>query len=197
MHVGLRYGFRMRTAPALVLAGITLLALVGCVPDDDPVIPDPLPSSTPIFASDEEALAAAEEAFAAYVAAVDAILADGGNDSARLESVATEEVVSQDEEGFAETRDLQHRSTGQTVFDSLTLQQFDGFATDGVGVVTVYVCEDFSGKDVLNAQGESVVAPDRRTRWPLMVGFDLKQTGSSKLLVSSVEDWTGADFCAD
>jgi hypothetical protein len=187
----------MRTAPALVLLGVVLLALTACVPDGDPVIPDPLPTSTPIFASDEEALAAAEEAFAAYLEVVDAILADGGIDSDRLATVATEDVVTQDEEGFAETRDLQHRSTGATAFDSLTLQQFDGFAADGVGVVTVYVCEDFSGKDVLDAQGQSIVAPDRRTRWPLVVGFDSKSSHEPELLVSSVEDWTGADFCVD
>ncbi len=67
---------RMRR-PVVTLA-VLLLVLTGCTPGDEVVVPDPEPTVEPMFATDEEALAAAEEAYGAYLAASDASLAGGG-----------------------------------------------------------------------------------------------------------------------
>jgi hypothetical protein len=184
----------MRTAPALVVVGVALLALVGCVPDDDPVIPDPLPTSTPIFASDEEALAAAEEAYGAYLAVVDAIYADSALNSDALLEVATQEVLESEEPSILKAREAGHISTGTTMFDTMTLQFADLTGGSSEAVVGAYVCEDFSETDVVGPDGQSVVASDRQTRWPIVVILDSGPRAS--LLVSDVEDWTGDDFCA-
>ena len=61
------------SAAALAVA----LVLVGCVPTTTPASPAPRPSATPVFATEAEALAAATEAYAAYVRVSDQILADG------------------------------------------------------------------------------------------------------------------------
>src|SRR3954462_13593979 len=76
----------MRTAPLLATAAL-LLALAGCVPTDSHPTSWPHPSATPVFASDAEALAAAEKAYAAYEAAVDRSLQSISVDG--LDAVAT------------------------------------------------------------------------------------------------------------
>ena len=180
----------MRTAPALLTVLAVCLALTGCVPDDDPIVLDPEPSVSPIFESDEEALAAAEEAYGAYLAVVDQIRMDGGSNANRLEEVATDPVLSSELAGFAELVTRGHRTVGLTSYDTVSLQQFDRFAS--VAVVLIYVCEDFTAVDVVDADGVSVVGADRQLRWPLVVGFD---SNAGTLKVSTVDDWTGEDFC--
>lgn len=192
---GLHYGFRMRSAPALLIGAVVALTLVACVPEDEPVRPDPSPTAEPIFASDEEALAAAEEAFTAYLLILDTIYAEGGIDSERLLEVATEEVYLDEVPGFENYKAEGKRSTGETSFDTVTLQSADltGFSVSDA--VVIYACEDFSSTDVLNAEGTSIVSPDGRTRWPLTISFDINSESGGSLIVSSVEDWTGEDFC--
>jgi hypothetical protein len=185
----------MRTAPAFVVAALSLLALAGCVPDDDPVIPDPLPSSTPIFGSDEEALAAAEEAFTAYLAVLDQIAADGGSEPERLNEVAGVELVAHEAKAFAILSSNGQRGTGSRLFDSMTIQSTDLDQDNVDEAVIAYACEDYSATDVVDASGTSVVSPSRQLRWPLVVGFEVPQDHRAPLIVSSIEDWTGADFC--
>ena len=69
-----------RTARLLPLAVLGAALLAGCLPTDPPVTPPPTSDLEPVFASDEEALAAAEEAYGAYLAAADEILSSGGAD---------------------------------------------------------------------------------------------------------------------
>ncbi len=72
---------------ALVLVG--MLALTGCVDGDRlPTLP-PTPTSTPIFASEEEALAAAEEAYAAYLEMSNLISSEGGVEPERIAPFVT------------------------------------------------------------------------------------------------------------
>ena len=57
----------MRSALALAAVTVTVAVLLsGCVPQGPEVTPPPESSTAPIFASDEEALAAATEAYEAY-----------------------------------------------------------------------------------------------------------------------------------
>ena len=192
---GLRYGFRMRTAPALVVATLALLALAGCVPDDDPVIPGPLPSSTPIFASDEEALAAAEEALIAYYEVSDLIITEGGARPERLLEVATEAVLSNESTGYAQLIEKGWRGSGHTTVDTVSLQSFDPFAAAGSEVVTVYACVDISAFDLVDANGASVVGPGRVLRTGFEVGFESDQPSTQHLVLTRKDPWTGDDFC--
>lgn len=183
----------MRT-PALLAAALVVLTLTGCQPDDPVVIPQPEPSTTPLFASEEEALAAAEEAFAAYLAVADQIFADGGSNPERLLNVATEAALQKEMPGFDNYASEGKRSEGITTFDSTQLQSADlsGYARSGV--VVIYVCEDFSGVSVFDSAGGLITKPDRRTRWPVSVSLDVDE--DLNLKVSEVDDWTGDDFCS-
>jgi len=182
------------TASTLAVAAILLLP--GCTGDAPLVLPSPESSTAPVFASDEEALAAAEAAYGEYLRLLDEIFSDGGVGGDRLNAVAAAELVERQAVGFEEAMAAGETSFGTTTFDSMELQQYDSGAPGGDSIVTVYVCQDVSQVDVRDKQGNSVVADGRATRIPFEVAFDLSST-QSKLIVGSTEIWTGADFCND
>jgi len=195
LTAALRYGFRMRTAPALLVAALVVGTLAGCVPDDEPVRPAPSPTSSPIFESDEEALAAAVEAYGAYLAVSDSVLNDGGQAPERLLAVATEDLYQKAAEGFESFATKGWRGTGSTTFDSSVLQSYFSDAVPGEQIIAIYVCVDLSGVDVVDGDGASVVSPSRVNRSPYEVGFTAVEAGDPSLLVSSDAPWDGDDFC--
>ena len=65
----------MRAPTSIAAVALAVLLLSGCVPQQSTDTPTPEPSSTPVFATEEEALAAATAAYAAYQAGVDLALA--------------------------------------------------------------------------------------------------------------------------
>src|SRR5690606_24012229 len=96
----------MRSALALAAATVTVAVLLsGCVQQGPEVTPPPEPSTTPIFASDEEALAAATEAYEAYLAMSDLIAQEGGVNPERIESVAVRKALADALEGFSVFRE--------------------------------------------------------------------------------------------
>ena len=185
----------MRIA-ALILAAGLAITLGGCVKDDGPIVPKPLPSSTPIFASDEEALAAAEEAYGEYLGVLDEIFYDGGAKPDRLATVATDKLVQLQSDGFSRTAQKGWHSVGSTAFDSAILQSYTSNPGEGDPLISMYLCVDVSGLDVLDADGSSVVSPDRPARSPFQVTLEVRDSASPDLLVSGDEPWTGSDFCS-
>ncbi len=186
----------MRTAPALLVILALSLALTGCVPDDDPIVVDPEPSASPIFESDEEALAAAEEALVLYYETSDLVLSEGGVGSERLEFVSSAEIAASEKTSHQQMIDRGWHAVGNTQVDSITLQSFDPYADEGDETVTLYACVDVSGLDIVDTSGASVVSPTRSARTPFEIGFVLKSPGDSSNLVLSRKDaWSGDDFC--
>ncbi len=180
-------GFRMLPSAA-ALAVVMLLA--GCVPGEPVVTPEPDPDVTPVFASDEEALAAATDAYTKYLEVSDQIFADGGDDADRLRAVLTGDKLRAELSSFAEFRANGYRGTGQTSFDGATLQAHDPSALNGERIVVIYVCDDLSATDVLDAAGKSIVSEARPSRIKYEVAFDLDSAESKLLLVSSKEKWS-------
>ncbi len=68
----------MRAPTSIALVALAVLLLSGCLPPQTTVTPTPEATAAPVFASDEEALAAATAAYAAYLAMSDQIFAEGG-----------------------------------------------------------------------------------------------------------------------
>ena len=178
----------MRIAAVTLLAGAALV-LAGCVPSG-PHATSPSPSATSIFASDEEALAAAEKAYAAYLQVSDQILADGGNNPERLRPLVTQTVYSDELAGYKEFVQNGWHGVGQTTFYNFSLQSYAG--SDPNSIVSAYVCSDLSGTDVVDASGKSVVAANRPSKSPFEVQFALARRA---LVVSSTNAWTGGGIC--
>jgi hypothetical protein len=184
----------MRTAAAATALGFTLLMTAGlaaCVPDDPVGPPSPGPSGTPVFASEEEALAAAEEVYGEYLAASNDLGESGWADSTALAEFTRGDLLA-DEEGSAQERNEKGwRQIGRSTFDSFTLQQVVD-SGPGTVVITAYLCVDVTTVDVVDSSGQSVVSPERPPRQPIEVDLD-DQEGDLK--VSRSEAWSGQDFC--
>ena len=184
----------VRSCAALVVAGLTAVLLSGCVggaaptPTSTPTAPD---AAEPIFASDEEALAAAEAAYRAFEDVSQTIAMDGGRDADRIRAVATPTYVTQLLEEFAQYEELGIRIQGSASLDSFSLVGQEA-APDGV-VVMMYVCRDVSGVIVRDVTGADVTPADRDDRTPLIASLVADE--SSQLLVHEVEQWPGDDFC--
>ncbi|WP_179954734.1 hypothetical protein [Cryobacterium shii] len=185
------------TRALLTLSALVLLggpALAGCAPT-----PTPKPSATattdaPVFASDADALAAATEAYAAYLGVTDAVLSAGGGDAAQLAAVAVGDALTAEINTAGMYAERKYRSIGSSQFDSVQIQSLDD---DGQGsaTVTAYLCSDISAVDVVDEAGVSVVPVDRGARFPLEITFRNSRAHSSQLLVASSEIWAGTDFC--
>lgn len=185
------YGRVMRTGP-LVAAGALVLALAGCVPSTSHGTASPSPTATPVFASDADALKAAEAAYAAYLKVSDQIAQDGWRSPEMLQSFARGAALKEDTKTAQKLSSKSLRQVGDTTFDRLSVQTVDERGK-GTAVVTVYLCVDVSGVDVVGPDGDSVVPASRQDRVPLEVDIDNLESSSFK--VSRSDAWSGTDFC--
>jgi len=192
----LNYGVRMRpsyrpAAVALVLAAA--LSASGCTPDASGKPPASTPSATALFASDEEALAAAEEAYRAYLAAVDEVLQGGGLETASLDAVARGSALAQARADASEFASLGYRTVGATNLSTISLQRFDAEHRNPEAVVDVYVCEDVSQVNLLDANGVSLVSIDRPPLTPFQATFG--RADGETLVLTSRSAWDGERPC--
>jgi hypothetical protein len=175
----------MRTlVGAVTIAGMLLLS--GCGGGDPiPTLP-PTPSATPIFASEEEALAAAEEAYAAYLEMSNLIGRDGGADPDRIAPLVTTDRLDVELRGFETLRESELRLVGQTTFEVIEVQRVGQVGADFE--VVFYACWDASLSRVTNAAGEDVTPHDRVDRLVLEV-FMTTEGGELPLLLASDDTW--------
>jgi hypothetical protein len=179
----MRTSFRLAAVTLVIAVG---LSLGGCAPDAPAPKPTASPSPTPLFATDEEALAAAEEAYAAYLSVTDQVFMDGAADIGVLGTVATRKQLDLDREELSKAAEMGYRSQGSTTFENMTLQSR---SDNDEAAVVVYLCEDVTSVDVVDSNGISVVSPERPNRVRYEVTFD-KLFTNSKLLVAFREPWT-------
>ncbi len=179
----------MRFLSLAVAAGLTL-ALGACGPEPQPTMPTPSPTTTPFFASDEEALAAAEEVYREYKAAVAEILAESGRDPDRIREYVTGQFLDESLESFATARANGWRTIGEVLVEDFALEFYDS-TSSGPEVIAALSCEDVSHVDVVDANGSSIVRDDRPPRSTFSVIFDLADGG---LKISSRTIWS-VDEC--
>jgi hypothetical protein len=177
----------MRAASVVATVVLAALLLSGCLPQQPTATPTPDPTAAPIFATDEEALAAATAAYAAYVQLADQIFVEGGVNPERLSSVATGEFLDASVKGFEEVQAKGWVSTGGTTFRGASLQSY--LEDSRTGVVTIYICEDISAVDVVDKSNVSVVSPDRPDSTTFQAIFDVDGAGSG-LVLASREVWS-------
>ncbi len=183
---GMRPG-RLLTALAVAIG---LLTSSGCTPPD----PEPTPTSDttiaapPLFTTEEEALAAAEAAYAEYTRVLNEVGQAGWKDLAPLETVLVGDELASFRESAADAQSKGWRQVGEAKFDSVSIQFFEPRPS----AVTVYLCEDTSGVDIVDAQGTSVMAVEGLDRTPLEVEFSEDR---GVLKVARDDTWTGDSFC--
>lgn len=179
----------MRVTAALAL----VLLLAGCVPTPPAETPIASPSPTPVFASEEEALAAAEEAYAAYERAVDISLTT--YDRSALDTVSKGQALQAALES-SKSFEAQGRILVGSSRTEITKLAHPGGLVDGSSSdpLSAYACLDVSSTDVLDASGVSVVQDGRETVFPEVVVLEFDDDVGA-LVVISVEIWEGENFC--
>ena len=184
------------TAAVLFLAG----TLSGCLAA--PVSPNtaspvakataaPAPAEAPpIFASNDEALAAATSFYSSYQAMANTISREGGADPNRIEPFVTEDMLPGEIATYERLTARGVHLVGDIGFDSMTVQA----ANLQAGSINLYMCLDVSHGEVVGTNGNSVAPPDRPTRYPLVVAL-VQNNENSQLLLEKSEIWSGSDFC--
>lgn len=180
--------------PALAAALALVVLVSGCVPQSPAPVPSPAePSYTPLFASDEEALAAAEEAYREYQAMSNLIINEGGRNPERIAPFVTEEYYEVELDAFAYFSDSLLRGIGEATFDSIQLQQTYATGTE-TAVVAVYLCLDVSATQIVDAEGNTVT-PERDVRGLFEVNFEATRGAPVTMLLSHSQLWQGEDTC--
>lgn len=167
--------------------------LTGCVGAPAPT-PSPAPESTPapIFASDEEALAAAEAAYLAYSAVINAIAHDGNQGAERIREVVTDEYAVQIEKMFADLTQRGLEIEGDTKVDSIRL--VESADVDGHAEVTMLLCSDVTKSRILDTTGTDVTPSQRPDRSALQAILVSSDDVPEKLVVDKEDPWSG-DYC--
>jgi hypothetical protein len=181
------------TRPAALALGVAAaLLLSGCTGDTPVVLPSPQSTTAPVFASDEEALAAAEEAYGRYLAASASITKPNGEPIDSIAPFAHPDYLEELETGLQALRDQDRYIEGQVKITSAELQQLSDDFQNPV-VLALYICLDVSRTRVVDEEGKDVT-PERQEVVPLEVGFETEGR-EPQLVLTSSESWTGEDFC--
>jgi hypothetical protein len=180
----------MRVKP-LIAIPLIAIALAGCAAQQ----PTPQQSSgveeqTPLFSSDEEALAAAQAAYANYLEVSDQIARDGGAKPERLKEFVSDNLYSEQESAYLDLQKSGLHAGGTTSSDHFRVQDYVS-STTSTKMIS-YVCIDVSENPVLNSEGLDVTPTTRQSRIPLEIGFALFK---DKVLIESSEVWSGTNFC--
>lgn len=176
---------------SVVAVAVTLI-LSGCVPTAPVRSVVPKPTSTPIFASDDEALAAATKAYAAYTNALDVAFSTW--DTSKLEGVASGQALLVAKRSVAKYEKLGKHQKGLTRVDDVSL--VDPHAVTSVPAAAglqIYACLDLTRVDVVDASGKSVVPAEDARRFPIIASLSVKP--QSILRVDRDEIWNGQSFC--
>jgi len=148
------------------------------------------PEAPPVFASNDEALAAATAAYAEYQQMSNDIAHEGGADPQRISHFTVGDVLQSELGAYGRMSKSGLHLVGDLAFDSFTLQSADLSSGD----VTAYVCLDVTQTDVVDATGASVIPSGRPDRYPLQVSL-LHDSSSNRLFVEKSDSWSGSNFC--
>lgn len=185
--------FRMPALTALLTAGV--LVLTGCVPPPDVVVPAEPSGVQPVFASDEEALAAAVAAYEEYARVSDEIGHDGGEGADRIAEYVTAGWLQTELKGFAELQGSGNRLIGNVVLSNPQLQQV---WEDPIGEahVAMYACLELSNSRVVDSSGDDITPVDREASVPIEVTLQSSEVEPGRLKIAEVTPWPGSGICS-
>jgi hypothetical protein len=148
-----------------------------------------------VFASDAEALAAAETAYAAYLKVSSEITGDGGTEPERIDALVTTKQAPIEHDTYAYFSSKKLHTVGIPTFSTPELEQVT-FDNAGRVDLTFYTCVDATSVRVLNASSIDVTPANRQDETPLEVALVSSPSSNSELLVSESSTWSGPGVCS-
>jgi hypothetical protein len=156
--------------------------------------PEPQPSASgPVFASEEEAFAAAEETYRAYVDALNQVDLSDPETFEAVYAWTTGELNATDRKNFSSWHADGYEKSGDAVITAMTGAEVRGLETSEPTVI-LDACYDVSGVDVRDGEGVSIVSPDRPAVQSLSVTFAPADT-STRLIVESITGSESSQSC--
>ena len=167
---------------ALVLVvGMT----TGCQPE-----PGPSPSG-PIFANEDEAFAAAEQTYRAYVDALNQVDLSDPETFEAVYAWTTGELNASDRKGLTKYHGDQVSVSGESL---VALVELDAFERSSESV-QLAVCLDVSTVEVVDSNDVSLVDPDRIEVQSLIVSLEPDLASPTELLITSIGPREGDPTC--
>ncbi|MGR2753615.1 hypothetical protein [Agromyces arachidis] len=190
---------RRMPRPSAALAMASCLLALGAVACSSPeareadasaaATPAPATGAEPIFASDEEALAAAVEAYEEYARVSAQVANSGGIGADAISEFVSAEFNDAVQREFAALRDSGLRMAGENVYYNPRLEERNS------GRVSVIFCRDISGTRLIRADGTDATPPDRDLIQATRVEFATIEDLSGKLIVDGAERWKDEQGC--
>lgn len=172
---------------------LLVVSLAACT-ESTRIPPAEPPSATqPLFASDEEALAAATAAYEEYLAASNEASADPNAPFDKLEALVTVEYLVELADSLDQLSRQGLRTSGATRLEDAELQQV--FEDSKGTTVIIYACLDVSGVRVIDSKNADVTPADRDLIVGLEIEFLAPPSAPSEFLVSSSETWGEGSLC--
>ncbi|WP_137846007.1 hypothetical protein [Microbacterium sp. 2FI] len=177
---------RSRALTGAVALLLLASALSACTPSPEPTEP------TPLFASEAEAFAAAEETYRAYVDALNQV---DLSDPATFEDVyawTTGDLNRSDRQGLTT-----YHAEGTVVSGESSVALVEGSTANiSRGTVDLAVCLDVSNIDVRDSDGNSVVDPDRTPVQSLVVSLSPSTYSPTALQIEAIGPRVDGPSCS-
>lgn len=171
---------------ASALAALALaVCCAGCAAE-----PAPAPSATG-FASEEEAFAAAEETYRAYVDALNRVDLSDPKTFEDVYAWTTGDLNASDRTGLSNYHAEAATVSGESVVTTITSSDID--LTEAA--TTMAVCLDVSSIEVVDAAGASLVDPDRVEVQSIRVTLVIDRDSPTGLVISQVEPRADGPTC--
>lgn len=178
--------FRLHSA--VVVAAAAGLLLSGCTGGNTASTPTPraTPSATPLYPSEEAALAAVTEAYGRYVEVLSQVASEGWSDLSPLDAVEAGDALDADQAAGERNRSEGLRAIGASTF---TVARVQSIASKEV---TAYVCLDVSATRIVDGTGADRTSPNRLTNIPFVSRF---RSIEGTLTLTRSDPWSGRSFC--
>ncbi|MCM3696431.1 hypothetical protein [Microbacterium oleivorans] len=167
-----------RRCAALLATTVLAAALAACAPASAPT-PTPTPTG---FASEEEAFAAAEATYRAYVDALNRVDLSDPATFEPVYSLLDGEALASEKKTLTQMHADGWRVSGETEVPSISAGEMPA---------QILVCQDVSGVAVVDAAGQSRVSPDRPDIFALDVEIEqdpTSVTGARIVASTAIED---------
>jgi hypothetical protein len=181
-------------ALSAALVATALLAIGGCSDSSSPVIPKSEPTFTPVFATDAEAVAAAEKDYAGYIATIVSVANSDHPNPELISAWVTPAELKPLVDSYYRIANAGDRERGAITVLQFTLQDLQQKPSGRV-ILTAYACDDVSEFYLVDKTGSVLTSPDSQSILPMQVQFRNAKPGSKTLLMNERKLWTGRDFC--
>lgn len=166
------------------------LTMTACAPAEPQATPTP--TKTAIFASEDEALAAAVTVYKKYSEAYFAVLASGVADYQRVRDFVTRGYFTE-LNGDTSFENKGEHTEGAPEFDSAAL--IDLHQSQESATIQIRICQDVSNVNIYNSNDELLSTDSRQLRFPieLSLRWDNKD---NVLRIADEGPWQGENFCS-